>query len=615
MKAVIASRVYRLFTAIALSVLGVIVAYFLQPYVHYIYDAKYYEGIHAMLELLSIFVSFAIFTVVWLIRDGLDDYQGHFLLFLGINFVTVGVFDLLHIISFDGVFNLLVSDTNQAASIFWLLARYWLAFAFLVSLILMNFKFNKAKMANIYLAINIVFILSVLHYVAKYSYALPLLYTDDLGVTALKVHLEYWLIIVYAAALLFVWFRTNGIGENIFLNLVYFVVLTTFSEIMLTLNKNICDAYDIFNLLGHVYKSIAYYFLFRAVYCSGIINHFYTLGEMAKMSAELLKDTISLEPILEIQMNKLKKIIPKAERITVYICEKGGDYHAAYIWGKYSNYISIGQKFNLNNLYTKFGNHLVILNEPLEVLETFKYEGYSTDIPIEIPLILKRANYIMYMPLASDADFYGWIILYIFNSIHRFTADDTEKAEVFQRFATLSLAQAKSHETIARLSYEDILTGLPNRRYFINELRQILSDPNAADLSFTIVYLDMNGLKYVNDNLGHAAGDQALRMIGRLLKEATGKSGIPARLGGDEFAILYQGVGLTAGQDKVCYLKEHFSSLDLAGFDFTFSLAVGGVSYPEEAKDEDTLLKIADDRMYEHKRKIKAAQDKNNVKK
>lgn len=611
MKAIIASRVYRLVTALLLSVMGLATAYFLQPYIFYVYDMKYYQAIHVALEMSSIFVSFAIFTLVWLLRNGLDDYQGHFLLFLGINFVTVGVFDLLHIISFDGLFTALPTDTSQGAAIFWLLARYWLAFAFLLALLFMKFKVNKSKMANIYLVINIVFILAVLHFVAKYCYTLPLLYAVDSGITSLKIQLEYWLIALYVLALFLVWFKTNGIGENIFLNLIYFVILTTFSEITLTLNANMKDSYDVFNLLGHVYKSIAYYFLFRAVYCSGIINHFYTMGEMAKMSAELLKENISLEPILEIQMEKLKKIIPKAGRIAVYIYESNGEYRAAYIWGKYAHYISVGQKFNLTNLFKNFGHQLVILDEPLEVLETFKYEGYSTDIPIEIPLILKQANHVMYIPMASDVDFYGWIILYIFNPLQRFTADDIEKAEVFQRFATLSMAQAKSQETIARLSYEDILTGLPNRRFFINELREYLHGSNSSNLKFTVVFLDMNGLKYVNDHLGHGAGDQALKLIGRLLKEAAGKTGIPARLGGDEFAVLYPGLGVEAGREKVDFLKKYFSALELNGFNYTFSLAVGGASYPDESRDEDMLLKIADDRMYENKRSIKAAQSQN----
>jgi PleD family two-component response regulator len=113
-----------------------------------------------------------------------------------------------------------------------------------------------------------------------------------------------------------------------------------------------------------------------------------------------------------------------------------------------------------------------------------------------------------------------------------FTPTVMEKAKVFQHFATLAIAQATNQETILKLSFEDSLTNLPNRRWFFEELSKIQYDADQYGFPFTVVYLDMNDLKYINDHLSHDAGDMALQEIGKALKREARVSDVPARLGG-----------------------------------------------------------------------------------
>jgi len=82
---------------------------------------------------------------------------------------------------------------------------------------------------------------------------------------------------------------------------------------------------------------------------------------------------------------------------------------------------------------------------------------------------------------------------------------------------------------------------------------------------------------------------------------------VGARLGGDEFGIIYRKMGLEEGKKKIAELKTNFSALKIEKYQREFSLAVGGATYPVEAGSVEILLKLADDRMYEDKRKIKEA--------
>src|SRR5918999_3527349 len=107
-----------------------------------------------------------------------------------------------------------------------------------------------------------------------------------------------------------------------------------------------------------------------------------------------------------------------------------------------------------------------------------------------------------------------------------------------QRLAAESLRYHADH---------DVLTGLVNRRRFEEELARCASDPACA--RGAVVILDVDHFKFVNDSLGHEAGDAVLRGVASSLREHAGPTGLPARLGGDEFAVLLPGAGEQEARD------------------------------------------------------------------
>src|SRR4029077_18000704 len=91
---------------------------------------------------------------------------------------------------------------------------------------------------------------------------------------------------------------------------------------------------------------------------------------------------------------------------------------------------------------------------------------------------------------------------------------------------------------MTRMARHDILTGLANRRVFVEALEAAIALTHRGGLGFAVLYLDLDQFKDVNDTLGHPAGDQLLRETAQRWKTALRETDVLARLGGDEFAII-----------------------------------------------------------------------------
>lgn len=104
---------------------------------------------------------------------------------------------------------------------------------------------------------------------------------------------------------------------------------------------------------------------------------------------------------------------------------------------------------------------------------------------------------------------------------------------------------------LARLALHDTLTGLPNRRHFESRAEQALVDARRDSTAFSIVFIDLDGFKPINDQYGHLAGDQVLTEVAQRLVDCMGDGGFVARMGGDEFAILLGGPDVAETTDTV----------------------------------------------------------------
>ena len=163
---------------------------------------------------------------------------------------------------------------------------------------------------------------------------------------------------------------------------------------------------------------------------------------------------------------------------------------------------------------------------------------------------------------------------------------------------------ALANRRVLELAQTDILTGLPNRAFFLEQLDEAYSDERQRGEAFSILMLDLDRFKNVNDSLGHAAGDALLRQVALRLKSALRSTDVLARLGGDEFAIIQAecddqrtgSIGLATRISKL--IAEPFL---LQGHQVEVGTSIGIAMAPEHGSDQEQLLKKADLALYRSK--------------
>lgn len=166
------------------------------------------------------------------------------------------------------------------------------------------------------------------------------------------------------------------------------------------------------------------------------------------------------------------------------------------------------------------------------------------------------------------------------------------------------ISPLKAHQAeLERIAHYDPLTGLPNRRLLADRLQQNLARSQRNRLQLAVCYLDLDGFKEVNDRLGHEAGDQLLVEISRRLQHVLRKGDTVARLGGDEFVLLFcdlpQQTECLHALERV--LAVVASPIQLQHGSAQVSASIGATLYPADDADADTLLRHADQAMYQAK--------------
>jgi diguanylate cyclase (GGDEF)-like protein len=162
-----------------------------------------------------------------------------------------------------------------------------------------------------------------------------------------------------------------------------------------------------------------------------------------------------------------------------------------------------------------------------------------------------------------------------------------------------TLREVRSLTLHRRDALTDALTGLPNRRALFRELEVLTSGGGRSGTRLSLLLLDLDGFKELNDTLGHQAGDELLMAVGRRLSAALPAE--PARLGGDEFAVIVPGDEdpWAVAQGAVSALEE---PLEIEGISVAVRASVGIARFPGDASDARELARRADVAMYQAKR-------------
>ncbi|MCX7121082.1 MAG: diguanylate cyclase [Gammaproteobacteria bacterium] len=157
---------------------------------------------------------------------------------------------------------------------------------------------------------------------------------------------------------------------------------------------------------------------------------------------------------------------------------------------------------------------------------------------------------------------------------------------------------------LAHLAHYDILTDIPNRLFFLQELPKAIARAQRSSAKLAVCFLDLDNFKNVNDTLGHSVGDKLLKLIVTLLQPLIREVDCIARLGGDEFGLILENI--RSKEEINMIMNRFFSATDLPAkvedYVIKVSFSIGIAIYPDNGNSTEELIKNADIAMYEAKK-------------
>lgn len=195
-------------------------------------------------------------------------------------------------------------------------------------------------------------------------------------------------------------------------------------------------------------------------------------------------------------------------------------------------------------------------------------------------------------------------------AVGAFNDEDVHLLNLMSELIAAAMFHAVKYESdeLYRQATHDAMTGLANRALFFDRLRQCLAQAKRYAEHVGLLNLDMDGLKAINDNYGHRAGDAAIKEVATRLVRASRHSDTVARLGGDEFAvILYRLPGREAAERQMQRIVDQISQpFEFENRALCLGASIGAAISPDDGLEIDALIEKADQAMYAMKKGRKA---------
>ena len=261
--------------ALIISLVGL---YFLSRYNYLLF--------HGTVEVFTIVIAIAIFTVAWNSRHIMDN---KYLAFIGIAFLFVGVLDLLHTLAYRGMGVFPDVGANLATQL-WVATRYVFSLSLLIPLLIINRKIKTRIVSIAYFVVTVFLILSIF-----YLGIFPQAYTDGSGLTAFKIVSEYIISLIFVISIGLLIKNKREFSDNVFKLLLAAMALGIATEMAFTLYT---DVYGIANMVGHLLNIVSFYLIYKALVETGFSKPYDLLFRNLKQSeTKLSNDAVELKQI------------------------------------------------------------------------------------------------------------------------------------------------------------------------------------------------------------------------------------------------------------------------------------------------------------------------------
>ncbi len=206
---------------------------------------------------------------------------------------------------------------------------------------------------------------------------------------------------------------------------------------------------------------------------------------------------------------------------------------------------------------------------------------------------------VIVVPLVTQSKEFGWFC--VFSAREELAGAEMDFLGLFAKQIEMAITIADLFQAVREQAVTDALTGLYNRRYFEESLAKEVQRAKRQQQPFSVVGIDLDYLKKINDTHGHFYGDLAIKSIAEVLKSNARSVDVPARIGGEEFNVLLPGIGSEGAMVAAERIRKSIERMDIDTVGhITGSLGVA--TYFEHTENVEELLELTDQAMYSSKR-------------
>lgn len=639
---------------------------------------------HNFAETFSVVVAMLVFGVAW---NAYNPQRPGNIIIIACALLAVGLLDFAHMLSFRGMPDFITPASREKGLDFWLPARLFAALSLLVVAIRPWQPFRQRQTRFWWLAGSFAVTLAIYWLTLFHAELWPRTFIEGRGLTFFKIAAEYTIVaILLVPAVLFYLQagRTQEVQAYDATSLFAAAVITILSELCFTLYS---EVQDVFNLLGHLYKIVAYVFIYRAVFVSSVREPFTGLQQardelhtsqqmlhsildnvpvrifwkdragrylggnqlflrdagMGEASQLIGGDDLKLFPaharhyraddssVLESGAPKLNYEEPfiNAHGDARWVMASKVPLHAVdgNVIGILGTYVDITERKQAEEsmrlaatVFESSGEAIIITDAQSRIISVNQAcilsSGYSKDELLgKNPHVLSSGKH--------DADFYRnmWECLErdgfwqgeiwdkhkngrVYPKLMSISAVKNERKEVshYISIAADISERKEAEQSIHMLAYYDVLTGLPNRTLLHVRLDQLIAGAHRDDKKFSLLFVDLDRFKYINDSMGHTTGDRLLQMIAQRIQSCVREVDTVARIGGDEFVVLVREAPAEEAElvaNKLLKLLAEAYRID--EHELVIHASIGISVYPDHATDRDGLIKHADSAMHHAK--------------
>ena len=228
---------------------------------------------HSIIEVISIVISGGVFLIGWHSRKYMNS---SFFLVLGVSFLFISIIDLIHTLAYSGMGVFLEFDANLPTQL-WIVARYWQALSYLFATMVIKKKIKANYLFVSYIIIIIILLTTI------FQGFFPVCYIEGSGLTPFKIISEYAIDTILFVTLIVLYKHRDEFAQKIFLLIVISIIATMISELAFTFYISV---FGFSNLIGHIFKIIAFFFVYKAIIKLGIETPFDLLFRKLKLSEE-----------------------------------------------------------------------------------------------------------------------------------------------------------------------------------------------------------------------------------------------------------------------------------------------------------------------------------------